>query len=155
MIIVMSWSCSFYELYFLWFILCMVNYNPLHNSYNKIQLSSKHLVIDSSPFHKFMLVFHLLLNFVFYFMSYSSLMVMWFSCIFDYITIQFWFWFYNIELSLKISLSLNPSSLGSTLAITSSGAIARDEEMKGHLPWVFDILMYLILEGEQDQWNLL
>ena len=145
----------FYELYFLWFILYMVKYIPLHDSYDKIQLSFKHLVTESSPFHKFMLVFLMLLNFVLYFMSSSSMMFIWFSYIFDYIPILFWFWFYNIELSLNISLILNSSSLGSTLGITSSGAFARDREMKVHLPWVFDIFMYLILEGEQVQWDLL
>ena len=86
----------FYELFFLWFILCMVEYNPLHDSCNKIQLYFKHLVTESVSFHKFMLVVPLILNFVFHFMSYKSLMVMWFSYIFDYIPTQFLFLFYWI-----------------------------------------------------------
>ena len=86
----------FYELCFLWFILCVVKCNPLHDSCNEIQLSFKPLVTESDPFHKSVLVFSLLLNFVLYFMSYRSLMVIWFSYIFDYIPIQYWFWFYWI-----------------------------------------------------------
>ena len=84
---VFLWLC------FLWFILCMVEYNPLHDSCNKIQLSFKHLVIELVSFHKFVLVVPLILNFVFHFMSYRSLMVMWFSYIFDYIPTQSLFWF--------------------------------------------------------------
>ena len=83
---------------FLWFILCMVEYNPLHDSCNKIQLSFKYLVTKSVLFHKFVLVVPLILNFVFHFMSYRSLMVMRFSYIFDYIPTQFLFWFYWIIL---------------------------------------------------------
>ena len=86
----------FYELYFLWFILYMVNYIPLHDSYDKIQLSFKSLVTESVSFHKFVLVAPLILNVVFHFMSYRSLMVMFFSYIFDYIPTQFLFLFYWI-----------------------------------------------------------
>ena len=86
----------FYELYFLWFILYMVNYIPLHDSYDKIQLSFKSLVTESVSFHKFVLVVPLILNFVFHFMSYRSLMVMLFSYIFDYLPTQFLFLFYWI-----------------------------------------------------------
>ena len=86
----------FYDLCFLWLILCMVEYNPLHDSCNKIQFSFKHLVAESVSFHKFVLVVPLILNFVFHFMSYKSLMVMWFYYIFDYIPTHFLFWFYWI-----------------------------------------------------------
>ena len=123
------WLWLWADFVFLWFILCVVKYNPLHDSCNKIKLSFKPLVTKSDPFHKFVLVFSLLLNFVLYFMSYRSLMVIWFSYIFDYIPIQYWFWIYWIIFK-KISLSLNPSSLGSTLGITSSGAVAGDGGVK-------------------------
>ena len=128
----------------------MVKYSTLHDSCNEIQLSFKPLVIESDSLHKFMLIVLLSLNFVFHFMSYRSLngYMIFPICL---ITYQFSFYFYFIELSLNISLSLNPSSLGSTLGITSFGVVAGDGEMKAHLLWVFDIFMYLILEGEQDQ----
>ena len=104
---VLLWYDYGYELvlYFLWFILCMVKYNPLHDSCNKIQLCFKPLVTESDPFHKFVLIFSLLLNFVLYFMSYRYLMVMWFSYIFDYIPILY---FDFIELSLKYFSELEP-----------------------------------------------
>ena len=107
----------FYELYFLWFILYMVNYIPWHDSYDKIQLSFKSLVTESVSFHKFVLVVPLILNFVFHFMSY----------IFNGYVIFLHLWLYTNPvfilillnyIFLKISLSLNPYSLGSTLGIT-------------------------------------
>ena len=85
-------GCVFYELYFLWFILYMVNWIPLHDSYGEIQLYFK-LLIESVSFHKFMIVVPLILDFVFCFMLYSSLMIMWFSYSFDYIPGQFLSWF--------------------------------------------------------------
>ena len=45
----------------------------------------------------------------------------------------------HILFIIKISLCLNLSSLGPTLVITSSGAVAGDGETKVHLPWVFYI----------------
>ena len=109
-----------YELYFLWFILYMVNWIPLHDSYGEIQLFFKLLMIESVSFHKFVLVVSLILNFVFYFMLYNYSMIMWFSYSFDYIPAQFLSWFHLIIFLKKISLSLNPCSLGSTLGITCS-----------------------------------
>ena len=106
-----------YELYFLWFILYMVNWIPLHDSYGEVQWSYKLLMTESVSFHKFMLVVLFILNFVFYFMLYRSLMVIWFPYIFDYIPAQFLSWFHWIIFLKKISLSLNPCSLGSTLGI--------------------------------------
>ena len=102
----------------------MVNWIPLHDSCGEIQLSFKLLMIESVSIHKFMLVVSLILNFVFYFMLYRSLMIMWFSYIFNYIPAQFLSSFHWIIFLKNISLSLNPCSLGSTLGITSSGAVA-------------------------------
>ena len=107
-----------YELYFLWFILYMVNWIPLHYSYGEVQLSFKLLITESVSFHKFVLVVPLILNFVFYFMLYRYLMIMWFSYIFNFIPAQFLSWFHWYIFLKKNSLSLNPCSLGSTLGIT-------------------------------------
>ena len=96
MIMVMSWFCIFYELYFLWFILYMVNYIPLHDSYDKIHLYFKPLVTKSRSFHKFMLVVPLLLNFVFHFyviQIFNNYMIFLYLC---YIPIHSRFWFYWI-----------------------------------------------------------
>ena len=95
MIMVTSWFCIFMNCVF-YDLSCVVKCNPLHDSCNKIQLSFKNLVTESVSFHKFVLTVPLILNFVFHFMSYRSLMVMWVSYIFDYIPTQFLFWFYWI-----------------------------------------------------------
>ena len=128
----------------------MVNLNPLHDSYDKLKLpfnikwQSQVHFINSCSYSSYYWILYFIL-------CHTALWWLFdFPVSFDYIPILFWFWFYNIESSLKISLSLNPSSLGSTLGITSSGIIAKDGEMKVHPPWVFDIFMYMILEGEQD-----
>ena len=107
MIMVLSWFCIFYELYFLWFIICMVKYNPLYDSCNKIQLSFKPLVTKSDSFHKFVLVVPLSLNFVFHFMSYRYLNGYVIFPI-SLITYQFSFYFDFIELFLKDFFKLEP-----------------------------------------------
>ena len=96
----------FYELCFLWFILCMVEYNPLLDSCNKIQLSFKYLVTKSVLLHKFVLIVPLILNFVFHFMSYRSLMLCDFPI--SLIIYQFSLDFDFIELFLKDFFNLEP-----------------------------------------------
>ena len=108
---VFLWLC------FLWFILCMVEYNPLHDSCNKIELSFKHLLTASISFHKFVLIVPLILNCIpFYVIQIFN------GCV---IFLHLWLYtnpvFVLILLNyifLKISLSLNPCSLGSNLGIT-------------------------------------
>ena len=97
----------FYELCFLWFILCVVKYNPLHDSCNEIQLSFKPLVTELDSFHKFVFVVPLLLNFVFHFMSYRSLNGYVIFPI-SLITYQFSFYFDFIKLFLKYFFKLEP-----------------------------------------------
>ena len=98
----------------------MVNWIPLHYCYGEIQLSFKLLMTESVSFHNSVLVVPLILNFVFYFMLYRSLILIWFPYIFDYILAQFLSSFHWIIFLKRISLSLNPCSLGLSLAITQS-----------------------------------
>ena len=112
--------CVSYELCFLWFILYMVNWMPLHDSYGEIQLSFKILKTESVSFHKFMIVVPLILDFVSCFMLYSSLMIVWFSYSFDYIPAQFLSWFSLNYIFEKDFFKLEPFSLGSTLGITET-----------------------------------
>ena len=59
---VLIWLWLWAGFVFLWIILYMVEYNPLHDSCNKIELSFKHLLTASISFHKFVLIVPLILN---------------------------------------------------------------------------------------------
>ena len=120
----------------LWIVFIIIYhvYGPLNSiamililKYNYILYFKK---TEAVSFHNLMIVIPLILDYITCFILYSPLMILWFYYSFDDIPAQFSFWLHWFICLKNISLSLNPCSLGSTLGMTSSRAIAGDGGVK-------------------------